>query len=791
MDIPTQPTQQATQATQKYIIEKLSQEQIGDDVVCRIICTTGQIKIQDLKADVQEVYNKRGSIKKIWTFGRNKSICDYYFGNITRLSNKHFQIMLGEDGNLILKDISTNGTWLNNNHIEKNVNRILSQGDEITVGKGVLEDMINLIIFINETFKKKLEMLKSQYFKKIKAKSYVPNTKLTGIFNDYSIKDEIVGQGAFATVKKAIERQTGKTYAVKIINKRKAMGNIEGVTRELDVLRRLNHPRIIKLKGFYEDTECYYLLMDFVSGGDLMDFVAAHGTVGEDAGREITKQILSAVRYIHDQGISHRDLKPDNILIEQDDPVLIKITDFGLSRIQDAGIMMKTFCGTLAYIAPEVISSKDYKDKDQGTNIYSSLADMWSIGCLVYVILTGHLPFSGSTQDQLFNQITRGSYHEGPLKDFKISDQARDFIDCLLQVNPQYRLTAKNALEHPWIKMTSIDHVNKSQVSLSQILSVQKPIYHNTLLGNNEDIISSQNKLNDLSDGTNTFTTPYQHSKDNKQLQSSQVKHFSSMETIIPPLKSSPSEMPNTVVNTIKAYTTVNYQAEQEIIKPSNSKIHDGLFITLHSNLESKVDANIFIKQGINPFFIGRSIECHYKIDDSRLSRFHCFIWKKRHPIGDSIHESPAQGLDDIWYCHTGSNASYVNNHKIMPGFKVLLQNDDEIKIIWDKLNNSTISFRVEINDPTGLYNKGLSIKGSTKELIKHTSEESALVSKFIEFMKQRGILQHHVDNYTNLSPNHSLIKKVHSVSLSQGPNKKPKRAKLAQANVDLDNLSL
>lgn len=432
MDNTTQPTQQATQATQRFLIEKFSQEQIDENIVCRIICTTGQIPIRDLKGDIAEIVKVDQSIKKVWTFGRNVT-CDYHFGNITRLSNVHFKILLGEDGNLLLKDVSTNGTWLNGVKLIKDSNQLLSQGDEITVGVGIDSDVLSLVVFINERFRKTLQQATLENlrpnsrilaFTKNGAKlDQLGESTLTGIFKDFSIQDEVVGQGAFATVKKAVERSTGKTFAVKIISKRKVMGNMEGVSRELEVLQQLDHPRIVRLKGFYEDKDSYYMVMEFVSGGDLMDFVAAHGAVGEEAGKEISRQILEAVKYIHSKGISHRDLKPDNILIEQDDPVLVKITDFGLAKVQGNGSFMKTFCGTLAYVAPEVIGGKGETNEER--NEYSSLVDMWSMGCLVYVILTGHLPFSGSTQEQLYKQISRGSYHEGPLKDFRISDEAR------------------------------------------------------------------------------------------------------------------------------------------------------------------------------------------------------------------------------------------------------------------------------------------------------------------------------------------------------------------------------
>ena len=448
----TQPTQ-ATQATQRYLIEKFTQEQISENIVCRIICTSGTTPIQDLSVDLQEVLAIHKPIKKVWTFGRSPR-ADYRLTASNRYSNRHFEILLGEDCNLLLRDTSTNGTYLNGQKVAKEQNQLLSQGDEISVGVGVAGDVTNLVVFINEKFRPAYERARAN-----SPANTTPNTALQqcGIHKEFSIQDEVVGQGAFATVKKAAERATGKTYAVKIINKRKAMGNAAGVTAELSVLQQMDHPRIVRLRAFYEDETNYYMVMEFVSGGDLMDFVAAHGPVGEDAGREITRQVLDAVRYIHALGISHRDLKPDNILIEQDDPVLVKITDFGLAKVQSAERAMSTFCGTLAYVAPEVIGGRGEPREIQGATQearahYSSLVDMWSLGCLVYVILTGHLPFSGSTQAELYEKIRAGSYHDAPLREYRISAQARSFLDGLLQVDPARRMSAAAALRHPWVR---------------------------------------------------------------------------------------------------------------------------------------------------------------------------------------------------------------------------------------------------------------------------------------------------------------------------------------------------
>lgn len=744
----TQPTQQSTQATQKYLVEKFSQEQIDDDIVCRIICTTGQIPIRDLRADVTGVLNHRDPIKKTWTFGRN-SMCDYHLGDITRLSNKHFQILLGEDGNLLLKDTSTNGTWLNGQKVDKDRNQLLSQGDEITVGVGVPADVLTLVVFINERFKQGLDRAKQERLngKKSSRSDVSTENALQGVFKDFSIKDEVVGQGAFAVVKKAVERSTGKTYAAKIISKRKLMGNLDGVSRELAVLRKLHHPRIVRLKGFYEDQECYYLLMEFVSGGDLMDFVAAHGSVGEDAGREITRQVLEAVAYIHSRGISHRDLKPDNILIEQDDPVLIKITDFGLAKIQGNGTLMKTFCGTLAYVAPEVIAGKNDNTQEE-KNEYSSLVDMWSMGCLVYVILTGHLPFSGSTQEQLYKQISRGSYHEGPLKDFRISDEARDFIDSLLQVNPNARATAERALQHPWIKNSSLEQWDGSQVSLSQSLSQQRAL--ESMDDAQYEFIRAQRLM--------------EQQQRRRPPQGFKVPHNAPIRYTQPK---------------VAAPQSLELSHPLDAIRISN-KTGGGKFLTFHPLPESRIQKVIKVKQGVNPFFMGRSDDCNCKIEDNRLSRVHSFILKKRHAVGDSLYESPAQGLDDIWYCHSGTNVSYLNNIKMGPGTKILLQNGDEIKIIWDRNNDFTIGFRVELNDTTGLFNNGVAVPPEERHIEQQTEYEKSLVKKLGQIMAhKRG------DSDSETASGGQLPKRVHSVSLSQSqtdPTKKVKRAKLDQA---------
>nr|AHE15056.1 cyclin B1-CDK1 FRET biosensor [synthetic construct] len=155
--------------------------------------------------------------------------------------------------------------------------------------------------------------------------------------------------------------------------------------------------------------------------------------------------------------------------------------------------------------------------------------------------------------------------------------------------------------------------------------------------------------------------------------------------------------------------------------------------LTLKPLPDSIIQESLEIQQGVNPFFIGRSEDCNCKIEDNRLSRVHCFIFKKRHAVGKSMYESPAQGLDDIWYCHTGTNVSYLNNNRMIQGTKFLLQDGDEIKIIWDKNNKFVIGFKVEINDTTGLFNEGLGMLQEQRVVLKQTAEEKDLVKKLVD----------------------------------------------------------
>jgi len=260
--------------------------------------------------------------------------------------------------------------------------------------------------------------------------------------NDFYDIQEVLGRGEFSEVKKAINKTTGKVYAVKCIEKHEM--DTTRLDTEVAILKLVKHPHIVKLKDCFDTEDSLYLVMELVSGGELFDKILELGAYSEYDASLLVKNIISAVKYLHEKGIVHRDLKPTNLLLKSpDDFTNVKIADFGLSKIVGENSIMTTACGTPIYVAPEVLLGEPY---DNGV-------DMWSIGVITYILLCGFPPFfdDGSNMGELFEQIIEGDYDYPEEYWADISDDAKDFIDNLLIVDPEYRYTADDALNHPWI----------------------------------------------------------------------------------------------------------------------------------------------------------------------------------------------------------------------------------------------------------------------------------------------------------------------------------------------------
>uniref|UniRef100_A0A671WB55 non-specific serine/threonine protein kinase n=1 Tax=Sparus aurata TaxID=8175 RepID=A0A671WB55_SPAAU len=248
--------------------------------------------------------------------------------------------------------------------------------------------------------------------------------------------------GAFSEVVLAEEKRTQRLVAIKCIPKKALEGKENNIENEIAVLHRIKHPNIVTLEDIFESTSHLYLVMQLVSGGELFDRIVEKGFYTERDASQLIHQILDAVKYLHDMGIVHRDLKPENLLYySMDEDSKIMISDFGLSKIEGAGSVMSTACGTPGYVAPEVLAQKPY----------SKAVDCWSIGVISYILLCGYPPFYDENDAKLFEQILKAEYEfDSPYWD-DISDSAKDFICHLMEKEPLKRYTCEQALQHPWI----------------------------------------------------------------------------------------------------------------------------------------------------------------------------------------------------------------------------------------------------------------------------------------------------------------------------------------------------
>ncbi|XP_069078158.1 death-associated protein kinase 2 isoform X1 [Pleurodeles waltl] len=276
----------------------------------------------------------------------------------------------------------------------------------------------------------------------------------------YEIGEEL-GSGQFAIVKKCKEKNTGMDYAAKFIKKRQSRVSRRGVRREeiereVNILQQIQHPNIVTLHDVYENRTDVVLILELVSGGELFDFLAQKESLSEEEATRFIKQILDGVNYLHTKKIAHFDLKPENImLLDKNIPIPhIKLIDFGLAHKIEDGVEFKNIFGTPEFVAPEIIN-------------YEPLglpADLWSIGVITYILLSGASPFLGDTKQETLANITAVSYEFDEEFFSNTSDLAKDFIRKLLVKDTRKRLSIKEALSHPWITT----HQSKEETKVTE-----------------------------------------------------------------------------------------------------------------------------------------------------------------------------------------------------------------------------------------------------------------------------------------------------------------------------------
>ncbi|XP_071542376.1 calcium/calmodulin-dependent protein kinase type II alpha chain isoform X14 [Panulirus ornatus] len=267
-----------------------------------------------------------------------------------------------------------------------------------------------------------------------------PSTRFS---ENYELKEEL-GKGAFSVVRRCVQKTTGLEFAAKIINTKKLSArDFQKLEREARICRKLQHPNIVRLHDSIQEESFHYLVFDLVTGGELFEDIVAREFYSEADASHCIQQILESVNHCHHNNIVHRDLKPENLLLaSKAKGAAVKLADFGLAiEVQGDQQAWFGFAGTPGYLSPEVLKKEPY----------GKPVDIWACGVILYILLVGYPPFWDEDQHRLYAQIKAGAYDYPSPEWDTVTPEAKNLINSMLTVNPAKRITAGEALKHPWI----------------------------------------------------------------------------------------------------------------------------------------------------------------------------------------------------------------------------------------------------------------------------------------------------------------------------------------------------
>ncbi|KAF2480462.1 hypothetical protein BDY17DRAFT_336570 [Neohortaea acidophila] len=461
-----------------------------------------------------------------FVFGRNDNVCDIVLAADTfkRVSNMHFSIFINNSGVLMLQDMSTNGTIVDDVLLKGKISwqtRMLNPGSMIQILSPKSDEIVKFIVRIPfrdghfEAYERKFQLHMHtvataeakarqdniQYQRPVGANGKTQNggsVKAPLVQNQFGMhwsggdKYNVVGsigKGAFATVYQLATKNEGQLYAAKELEKRKFMKNgilDRKLDNEMQIMKAVSHPNIVQYIDYHDHINHMYIIMEFVPCGDLQKYLGHRGKLSEGLGMTMAQQVLDALAYLHKNKITHRDLKPDNILIANMDEAFfsIKLSDFGLSKVvKDNETFLKTFCGTLLYCAPEVFPHFDSHVTGKGTKRtrrglgqastkfhgYSQSVDIWSFGAVLWFSLCLKPPFEGvadNTGRGMFDKIMMTPLDLEDLRSQGVSETAMGLLIAMLNTDPAARPSAVQCLQHEWFDSIT---QGQSQLHASQL----------------------------------------------------------------------------------------------------------------------------------------------------------------------------------------------------------------------------------------------------------------------------------------------------------------------------------
>ncbi|XP_065119199.1 calcium/calmodulin-dependent protein kinase type II delta chain isoform X23 [Paramisgurnus dabryanus] len=350
-------------------------------------------------------------------------------------------------------------------------------------------------------------------------------TTCTRFTDEYQLYEEL-GKGAFSVVRRCVKLCTGQEFAAKIINTKKLSArDHQKLEREARICRLLKHPNIVRLHDSISEEGFHYLLFDLVTGGELFEDIVAREYYSEADASHCIQQILEAVLHCHQMGVVHRDLKPENLLLASKcKNAAVKLADFGLAiEVQGDQQAWFGFAGTPGYLSPEVLRKE----------AYGKPVDIWACGVILYILLVGYPPFWDEDQHKLYQQIKAGAYDFPSPEWDTVTPEAKNLINQMLTINPAKRITAQEALKHPWVcqrsTVASMMHRQETVECLKKFNARRKlkgAILTTMLVSRNfsaaKSLLSKKADVKESSDSSNT--TIEDEDVKGKTLDSSSVK---------------------------------------------------------------------------------------------------------------------------------------------------------------------------------------------------------------------------------------------------------------------------